>query len=594
MNAMHIEPERNYPITGRTSVRTMYGYLRPHRLPLLAGGLLSLATAATGLVLPLVARALIDNLSKHRGLAGLVVVMCLLMLANVALGAAGNYILLRIGDTIILGTRKRMVGRLLRLTVETLDGSEPGDLIARATVDTTLLRDAVCDGVVPGIVGPLTMLTALILMGLVDAVLLGVMLFTIGCIAVTECVVMPRIARATRKTQQSVGAMTAALERVFGGFRTMKAYGAESSEGARVNEAAVNAWRASLRADLWQALVGNTAVLAIQFSFLAVMAVGGAQVASNAISVGTLIAFLLYVLFLSGPISQLTNAITQYQIGAAAVTRIEEAERLPNEPVAWPAVIHPGKDGPASVEFENVRFSYRADLAEVHHGISFVIPPQGITAFVGPSGAGKTTLFSLIERFYEPRSGRVLIDGTDTRDWPLGPLRAAIGYVEQDAPVISGTLRENLLLGAPDASADDLTDVLRITRLSDLAKRLPDGLETNVGHRGTRLSGGERQRVAIARALLRKPRLLLLDEATSQLDAINEAALRETVAVAAETITVLVVAHRLSTVTMADRIIVMDSGRVQAVGKHAQLLAVSPLYAELATTQLLATQHITE
>lgn len=216
-----------------------------------------------------------------------------------------------------------------------------------------------------------------------------------------------------------------------------------------------------------------------------------------------------------------------------------------------------------------------------------------MTAFVGPSGAGKTTVFSLIERFYEPDSGTIRVDGTDTRQWPLGELRAAIGYVEQDAPVLSGTLRENLTFGAPEATEEELAGVLRTTRLSGLVERLPDGLETHVGHRGMRLSGGERQRIAIGRALLRRPRLLLLDEATSQLDAINEAALRETVADVAQLITVLVVAHRLSTVTTADRIIVMDSGRVQAAGTHAELIAASPLYAELAATQFLVTRRDT-
>jgi len=211
-----------------------------------------------------------------------------------------------------------------------------------------------------------------------------------------------------------------------------------------------------------------------------------------------------------------------------------------------------------------------------------------MTAFVGPSGAGKTTVFSLIERFYEPQAGRVLLDGAEVRDWPISRLRAAIGYVEQDAPVLSGSLRENLLLGAPEATEADIAEMLRITRLTGLVARLPDGLETAVGHRGTRLSGGERQRVAIGRALLRRPRLLLLDEATSQLDALNEAALRETVAETALMTTVLVVAHRLSTVTMADRIIVMDAGQVKAVGTHAELVAGDPLYAELAATQFLA------
>src|SRR5690349_17692691 len=272
------------------------------------------------------------------------------------------------------------------------------------------------------------------------------------------------------------------------------------------------------------------------------------------------------------PIQQLVGAASEYQVAAAAVARIQEAERLPVEPADSPdsplrsgstATVPPagpqgaGQPGgrvptaqgpPAAVTFERVRFGYRPELPEVHHGVSFAIPPRGMTAFVGPSGAGKTTVFSLIERFYEPQAGRVLLDGADVRDWPISQLRAAIGYVEQDAPVLSGSLRENLLLGAPEAGKAEIAEVLRITRLTGLVARLPDGLETAVGHRGTRLSGGERQRVAIGRALLRRPRLLLLDEATSQLDALNEAALRQTVAETALMTTVLVVAHRLSTV----------------------------------------------
>ncbi|HEY4464448.1 MAG TPA: ABC transporter ATP-binding protein, partial [Streptosporangiaceae bacterium] len=411
-----------------------------------------------------------------------------------------------------------------------------------------------------------------------------------------QWVVMPRIRRATIEAQKSVGAMGAAMERVFGAFRTVKASGAEHQEGARVHDAAVETWRASLRAARWQSLIGSTAELAVQFAFLAVLATGGAQVASGTISVGTLVAFLLYIFYLMGPLQQVISAVTQYQVGAAAVTRIEEAERLPAEPTghaqpggpAQPAGIAADLGGPSSVEFQDVRFRYRPGLPDVHQGVSFAIPARGMTAFVGPSGAGKTTVFSLIERFYEPDSGHVLVDGVDARDWPLSPLRAAIGYVEQDAPVLSGTLHENLLLGGPGAPREELDEVLRITRLSGLIERLPDGLETFVGHRGTRLSGGERQRVAIARALLRHPRLLLLDEVTSQLDAINEAALRETVADVAQLITVLVVAHRLSTVVMADRIVVMDAGRVHATGTHAELVTASPLYAELAATQFLA------
>jgi ABC-type multidrug transport system fused ATPase/permease subunit len=294
---------------------------------------------------------------------------------------------------------------------------------------------------------------------------------------------------------------------------------------------------------------------------------------------------------LISPVSQLAGAVTEYHVGAGAVTRILEAQALPVEPAAAPADLPEPGSPPASVIFDEVTFRYAADLPVVHDHVSFAVPPGGMTAFVGPSGAGKTTVLSLLERFYEADQGRVLVDGIDVRDWPISRLRASIGYVEQDAPVLSGTLRENVLFGAPEATEDDLQSTLQTTRLVPLVAGLPDGLDTTVGHRGMKLSGGERQRVAIARALLRRPRLLLLDEATSQLDAVNESALRATITDIARTTTVLVVAHRLSTVTAADRIVVMDAGRVRAVGSHADLLEADTLYRELAATQFLVTVH---
>lgn len=579
-------PVERHP--GQASWRSLYGFLRPHRGALLAGGLLSLLTGATGLALPLVVRALIGDLSTHRSVAGVVLIMTALVAANGLLGAVGTYVLRRTAETVVLAARHRLVDRLLGLTIGALDLAEPGDLMSRVTSDTTLLREVASGSLVAMITGGLTMLATLTMMGLMDAVLLSVTLSVMICAMLIIGVVVPRIGRASRGSQDAVGVMGAALERTLGAFRTIKASGAERSEAERIKTAAIQAWAADVRAARWQALASNTAGVSVQIAFLVVLVAGGARVASGAISVGTLIAFLLYVYYLTPPIQQLADAVGQYQVGTAAVARIREAERLPVEPVAAPAALPAPGAAPAALTFEDVRFRYRPELPAAHRGVSFSIPPYGMTAFVGPSGAGKTTIFSLIERFYEPDAGRVVLDGRDLRDWSLAELRAAIGYVEQDAPVLSGTLRENLLLGAPDAADPELRDVLRITRLGDVVARLPDGLETRIGHRGTRLSGGERQRVAIARALLRRPRLLLLDEATSQLDAINEAALRETITEAARITTILVVAHRLSTVTMADLIIVVDAGRVKASGTHAALVASDPLYAELAATQFLA------
>ncbi|CAL9342717.1 ABC transporter ATP-binding protein [Streptomyces sp. enrichment culture] len=567
----------------------LLSYVRPHRWALLGGALLSLVTGATGLALPLVARELIDDLTHDRAVTGTLLLMSALVIGNTVLGAVGSYVLRRAAESVVLGARRTLSSYLLRLRIAAVDRTEPGDLMARITSDTTLLREVTTDSLIGLGTGGLTLLATVALMGWVEPVLLAVTLGVLALAGTLLGVVVPRIRRASKQAQDAVGVMGASLERVLGALRTVKASGAEPREERTLHEAARESWRMSVRAAKWSAAAGNTAGLAMQLAFITVLAVGGARVATGAIDIGTLVAFLLFVFYLMAPISQVVGAVTQYQAGSAALARIQEALRLPAEPAAPPAALPSPGAAPAAVAFEDVRFRYAEDLPYVHHGVTFSVPPQGLTAFVGPSGAGKTTVFSLIERFYDPESGVITVDGRDLADWDLPELRAAIGYVEQDAPVLSGSLRDNLLLGNPDAGEDALTRVLKTTRLDGPAARLPQGLDTLVGHRGTKLSGGERQRVAIARALLRRPRLLLLDEATSQLDAVNEAALRDTVADVARTTTVLVVAHRLSTVTAADRIVVMDAGRVRAVGTHRELVASDPLYGELAATQFLAT-----
>jgi ABC-type multidrug transport system fused ATPase/permease subunit len=247
----------------------------------------------------------------------------------------------------------------------------------------------------------------------------------------------------------------------------------------------------------------------------------------------------------------------------------------------------PAGDAPLVV-FDRISFGYRPDRPQVLRDVFFEVPARGVTAIVGPSGAGKTTIFSLLERFYEPDAGSIRFQGRDLATWPRAALRAQIGYVEQEAPVLAGTLRDNLLYAAPDAGDDALHAILQEARLEELVARLPAGLDTEIAARGATLSGGERQRIAIARALLRRPALLLLDEAASQLDAVNEMALRDTVARAGESRAVLAIAHRLSTVVSARRIVVLEAGRVRAIGTHAELVQGDALYAELAATQFTA------
>ncbi len=580
---------------GRRPWRQLASYLRPYRGTLLAGGLLGLLGGLATLAQPLLAKDIVDTLGDERPVLGPVLLLTAVLLGAALLSAAGTYLLGRAAESVVLTARQRLVAQLLRLRVGTLDRLNPGDLLARVVSDTTLLRSVSTYGLTQTINSVFLLVGSVVLMGLLDPPLLAVTLAVLAVNGIAVLTVVPRIRRATERSQAAIGAVSSEMERSLGAFRTVKASGAEDSAIASVDDAARQAWRRGVAVTRWTAVMEASAGLAVQVSFLAVLAVGAARVTQGALPVSSLIAFLLYLLLLSEPLTGLSNGVTQLQTGLAAVVRMRELHELPAEPADGPSrPAAPTAAGPASITFDRVWFRYESDEDSpwVHRGLSFELPPGGMTAIVGPSGTGKSTMLSLLLRFYEPRNGAIYVDGHDIASWPLPQLRAAIGYVEQDAPILAGTIAENLRLAAPRASDAELAVVIRLTRLDGVLARLPDGHDSAVGSRGMTLSGGERQRIAIARALLRRPRILLLDEATSQLDAANELALRDLMTEAGRSTTVIVVAHRLSSVLSADRILVLDGGRVRAAGRHAELLATDELYRGLAAGQLLDTADV--
>ncbi|PWK82758.1 ABC-type multidrug transport system fused ATPase/permease subunit [Lentzea atacamensis] len=572
----------------RPAWRTLLGHVRPHRRTVLLGGTLVLLGGLAAAAQPLAAKALVDRLGTGDAITGLLALLVGLALAGAAIAMAGDYLLERAAESVVLVARKRLTRKLLSLRVPAVQRAQPGDLLSRFTGDTTLLREVCTSALVGLVTGAVTTVVMVVMMGVMDLALLGVTLAVLAVVGLFAGAGLPMIEKASRAAQSAVGDTGARLERVLGSFRTVKAAGAETGEIAAIERGAEDAWRAGVRSARWESLVHGSNTLAVQAAFLAVLGIGGARVATGAISLSTLVAFLLFLFYLNEPIGQLLHAGSSLSVGLAAVRRLAEVEEMRSEPagVAGARTESAAKDG-SRLAFEDVRFRYGPELPEVLRGISVDVPATGMTAFVGPSGAGKSTLFALVERFYEPSAGRILLDGRDLAEWDLASLRAGVGYVEQDAPMLSGTLRDNLVYGRPDATDEEIRDVVAQTRLDSLVERLPEGLDTAVGHRGNFLSGGERQRVALARALIRRPRLLLLDEITSQLDAANEMAIRDVVTAAAKTMTVLVVAHRLSTVTQAERIVVVDNGKVRASGTHDELVASDPLYADFAATQLL-------
>nr|WP_236567907.1 MULTISPECIES: ABC transporter ATP-binding protein [unclassified Nocardiopsis] len=572
----------------RAPLRRLWDYARPHWRVLALGGGLSFLGGLTSLAQPLLAKYVIDALGAGESVLGPVLALTGVIVCGAVIGALGAFLLERTGQSVVLGVRRNLVGALVRLRVAEVDRLKPGDLVARLTADTTLLRTVATSGVTNVFTSTVLLLGGIAVMVVLDVFLFLVAAGMIVAVGLLMGVVLPRIGAATQAAQAALGEMGSHLERVFGAFRTVKASSAEEAETARLDAAAEESWRRGVAVAGWTAVSGTATWLAVNIAFLTILAVGGGRVAAGELAVSSLIAFLLLLFYLMEPISTLVRSATELQTGLAAVRRVDEVSELDQEDPRGGTAPDVDRGGPASVVFDDVAFRYRSDLPLVHHGVSFEAAGAGLTALVGPSGAGKTTVFSLVERFYDATSGSVRVDGVDVRDWPLGELRAQIGYVEQDAPVLEGTLRENLLMAAPRAGEEEVRDVVRRARLTDLLARLPHGLDSTLGHRGVTISGGERQRVAIARALLRRPRLLLMDEATSQLDAANEGALKEAMLEAARHTNVLVVAHRLSTVTSADRIVVMDAGRVRAVGTHAELVAVDGLYRDLAAGQLLA------
>jgi ATP-binding cassette subfamily B protein len=575
----------------RRAWRLLFRHVEPHARTLVAGGLLGLLGGVAALAEPMVAKRVIDSLGEGRSLLGPVMLLGALMIGGAMLTAAATYLLGRTAESVVLTARERLVSRMLRLQVAALDRLKPGDLLSRVTSDTTLLRSVVTYGLTRLINGVFLLGASIVLMATLDVVLLGLTLAVLAINALALLLVVPRIRRAAADSQEAVGGIGSLLERALSAFRTVKASGVERREIATVDGAVRHAWRRGAAMAGWTALMEVSAGLTVQVSFLAVLGVGGLRVASGTLPISSLIAFLLYLFLLTEPVNAIANGVTQLQAGLGAVKRMREVEDLPTEPQAGaapslseaPAFLA----GPASLAFKDVWFRYRYsdDPSWVHRGLSFEIPAGGTTAIVGPSGTGKTTIFALLERFYEPAFGSIVLDGRDIREWSLPQLRATIGYVEQEAPVLDGTLRDNLSLAAPNVSDEEIWAALAVTRLHDLVDQLDRGLDAPLGHHGVTLSGGQQQRIAIARALLRRPRVLLLDEATAQLDAVNETAMRDVIAAVARSTTVLVAAHRLSTVTTADRILVLDDGRVRAVGTHQELVANDDLYRRLAATQ---------
>ena len=568
-------------------------YLFEHKAALVVAVVLSLIGAVVSLAQPLVVGQVITAVQNGEDVGQLALILVLVILgAGIASGFM-YYVLAKAGEGVVLSARNKLAVRLLKLPILEYDLRRTGDLVSRVGSDTTLLRAVLTQGLIDAAGGVLIFVGAIIAMAFIDPFLL---LLTLGMIsvAVASIVVSARqIRSATTKAQQRVGDMAASVERALSAVRTIRAARAESRETAGISNDANEAYVQGVKIAKINALISPIAGVASNAAFIVVLGVGGYRVAAGETSVANLVTFILLMFLMIRPLGQAFGAYSSVMSALGALARIEEILQLPlEESASESAQTSRPKKTQNAIEFKKVSFAYAS--AEEHRdgklvldSVSFKIKTGDRVALVGPSGAGKSTVFSLIERFYEPTSGEILLEGTPVTELSRDALRSQIGYVEQDAPVLAGSLRDNLLIGSPNATDKELKFVLGEVNLTAVLKRDKRGLDAEVGEAGIMLSGGERQRLAIARTLLAAPPILILDEATSALDGLNEQHMREAIDAVAQGRTMIVIAHRLSTVVDSDLIIVLDQGKVVGSGTHSELVKSTPLYKQLAKHQLL-------
>jgi ATP-binding cassette subfamily B protein len=430
---------------------------------------------------------------------------------------------------------------------------------------------------------------AIIVMAFIDPILLGSTLLVVFVAVATIALTGRKIRSATTKAQQRVGEMSSAVERALSAIRTIRAARAEAKETEVISRAANAAYDQGLAIARLSAAVAPIAQIAFNTAFIVVLGLGGLRVASGETTISSLVTFVVLLFFMIGPLISAFGAYTSVMGALGAMARINEIMVLPEEESGEQGVRKAQSE--IALEFKSVGFNYQTEEGEepnhILNSVDLAIPRGSRVALVGPSGAGKSTIFSLIERFYEPTSGTILLDGQPVTEFSRQDLRGQIGYVEQDAPILAGSIKENLLLGKESATDAELVEVLNMVNLGEVLGRDAKGLDAEVGENGIMLSGGERQRLAIARALLAAPPILLLDESTSALDGPNEQRMREAIDAVAKNRTLIVIAHRLSTVVDSDQIIVLERGAVVGVGTHSELVKSTPLYTELAKHQLL-------
>ena len=563
-------------------------FLAPYRL-LVAGAFLALVlTASVSLILPMAVRRVVDSFGASDGaILDLYFTAALGIAALLALGTGLRYALVtRLGERVVADIRKAVFARVIGLSPAFFERLMTGEVLSRITTDTTLILSVIGSSVSIALRNLLIFLGGLVLMLFTSAKLTAMVLLIVPLIIVPILTLGRRLRVLSRENQDWIAASSGNASEALMSVQTVQAFTHEDASRGSFGEVTERSYDAARKRITTRALMTVIVIFLVFTGVVCVLWIGARDVRAGGMSAGTLVQFVIYSVMVAGAVAALSEIWGELQRAAGATERLIEllhATDRVNDPAHPTALPRPVK---GEITFDAVNFAYPSRPGTpALDDLNLTIEPGETVALVGPSGAGKTTIVQLIQRFYDPDSGRVTLDGISLSDMARADFRQAMALVPQDPVIFAASARDNIRFGRLDASDAEVEEAARAAAAHDFITGLPEGYDSYLGERGVMLSGGQKQRIAIARAILRDAPVLLLDEATSALDAESERAVQQAVDAMARTRTTIIVAHRLATVKKADRIIVMDQGRIVAQGSHDSLVTQDGLYARLARLQ---------